>query len=139
MRDVEKTVGNLIDKSSISIISSIDSEGYPNTKAMLKVRVREEGLKYLYFSTNTSSMRVKQYLENSKACVYFYDKRFFKGVMLKGTMEVLQDKESKEKLWETGDRMYYPLGVTDPDYSVLRFTSISGRYYSNFKSEDFTI
>ena len=40
-------------------------------------------------------MRVSQYKENPKASVYFYDKRFFRGVMLKGTMEVLEDVESK--------------------------------------------
>ena len=138
MRDVEKTIGNLIDKCSTSIISSVDSEGYPNTKAMLKVRKRE-GIKYFYFSTNTSSMRVQQYLENPKSCIYFYDKRFFRGVMLKGTMEVLQDKESKESIWQVGDRLYYSKGVTDPDYSVLKFTALNGRYYSNFKSENFDI
>jgi len=138
MRDAEKTIGNLIDKSSTSIISSVDEDGFPNTKAMLKVRKRE-GIKYLYFSTNTSSMRVKQYLQNPKACVYFYDKRFFRGVMLKGTMEVLQDSESRESIWQVGDRMYYPKGVTDPDYSVLKFTALNGRYYSNFKSEDFDV
>ncbi len=36
----------------------------------------------------------------------------------------------------------YPVtkkGVTDPDYCVLKFTAIKGRYYSNFKSEDFEI
>jgi Uncharacterized stress protein (general stress protein 26) len=138
MRDIEKTVGNMIDKSNISIISSIDSDGYPNTKAMLKVRKRD-GIKTLYFTTNTSSMRVKQYLENSKSCVYFYDSRFFRGIMLKGIMEVLQDNDSKENIWQSGDEMYYSKGVTDPDYCVLKFTAKNGRYYSNFKSEDFDI
>lgn len=88
MKDVEKTIGNLIDKSNVSIISSVDNEGFQNTKAMLKVREREN-IKYFYFTTNASSMRVKQYLENNKSCIYFYDNRFFRGVMLKGTMEVL--------------------------------------------------
>jgi len=27
MRDMEKTIGNLIDKASVSIISSVDEEG----------------------------------------------------------------------------------------------------------------
>lgn len=138
MRDAVKTISNLIDKVSVSIISSIDSEGFPNTKAMLPPRKRE-GIKYIYFSTNTSSMRIKQYLDNPKACVYFYDKRFFRGVMLRGTMEVLQDNKSKEMIWRDGDEIYYPKGVTDPDYCVLKFTAQSGRYYSNFKSEDFII
>ena len=138
MRDIEKTIGNLIDKSSTSIISSVDSEGYPNTKAMLKVRKRE-GIKTFYFSTNTSSMRVKQFLENNKSCIYFYDKRFYRGIMLIGTMEVLQDEESRKSIWQFGDKLYYPEGVDDPDYCVLKFTARKGRYYSNFKSEDFDI
>lgn len=138
MRDAVKTIGGLIDKANISIISSVDSEGFPNTKAMLPPRMRE-GIKYIYFSTNTSSMRVKQYIINSKACVYFYDKRFFRGVMLKGTMEVLEDAESKEMIWRDGDERYYSKGITDPDYCVLKFTAQSGRFYSNFKSEDFEV
>lgn len=138
MRDVEKTIGNLIDKASVSIISSVDEEGFPNTKAMLPPRKRE-GIKVIYFSTNTSSMRVKQYRQNPKACIYFFDKRFFRGVMLKGTMEVLQDSESREMIWREGDERYYPQGVDDPDYSVLKFTAQSGRYYANFKSENFEV
>jgi len=138
MRDIEKTIGNLIDKASTSFISSIDGEGYPNTKAMLRVRKRE-GIKCCYFSTNTSSVRVDQYLANPKACVYFYDGRFFRGVMLIGEMEVLQDPQAKKSLWQLGDERYYPLGVEDPDYCVLRFTAKKGRYYANFKSEDFVV
>ena len=138
MRDSVKTVGNIIDKVSVSIISSIDEAGFPNTKAMLPPRKRE-GIKHIFFTTNTSSMRVKQYTANPKACVYFYDKRFFRGVMLKGTMEVLHDKKSKEMIWRDGDEMYYPKGVTDPDYCVLKFTAQNGRYYSNFKSVDFEV
>jgi general stress protein 26 len=84
-------------------------------------------------------MRVAQYLKNPKACVYFYDKRSFKGVMLKGTMKVLQDSQTKEMIWHAGDELYYPQGVEDPDYCVLKFTAQNGRYYSNFKSEDFAI
>ncbi len=138
MRDANKTIGNLIDKASVPIISSVDEDSFPNSKAMLPPRKRE-GIKHIFFTTNTSSMRVKQYLNNPKACVYFFDKRFFKGVMFRGAMEVLQDNTSKEMIWRQGDEMYYPKGVTDPDYCVLKFTAQNGRYYSNFKSEDFEV
>lgn len=138
MRNPEKTIGDIIDKAGVSMISSVDEKGFPNTKAMLPPRKRE-GLNHIYFTTNTSSMRVKQYSENPKSCVYFFDKRFFKGIMLKGTMEVLQDNASKEMIWKEGDEMYYPKGVTDPDYCVLKFTAQNGRYYSNFKSENFDV
>jgi general stress protein 26 len=138
MKDASKTIGNLIDKQKTVFISSVDSDGFPNTKAMFSPR-RREGIKVLYFSTNTSSLRVAQYRQNPKACIYVYDKRFFKGAMLKGTMEVLEDAASKESIWRVTDVQYYHKGVTDPDYCVLRFTATSGRYYSTFNSEDFAI
>lgn len=138
MRDVISTIGNLIDKQSVAFISSVDKNGFPNTKAMLPPRKRD-GIKVFYFTTNTSSMRVQQYENNLKACIYFCDKRFFRGVMLLGKMEVLQDSGHKEMIWNESDTMYYHKGVTDPDYCVLRFTATEGRYYSNFHSESFNI
>lgn len=133
-----KTIENIIDKQSICYISSIDSEGFPNTKAMLKPRKRI-GIKEIYLTTNTSSLKVASFKKNPKACLYFCDKRFFRGVMLKGNIEVLEDQKIKDMIWQDGDTMYYKGGVTDPDYCVLKFTAISLRYYSNFKSQDIKI
>lgn len=138
MRNPEQTVGSIADKLIIAFIGSVDEQGYPNVKAMLRPRKRE-GIKVFYFTTNTSSMRVRQFLSDNKACVYFCDSRFFRGAMLRGTMEVLTDAESKEMIWRDGDTEYYPEGVADPDYCVLKFTAISGRFYSNYHSEEFTV
>lgn len=138
MRDAQTTIGNLIDKQGVAFISTIGEDGFPTIKAMLPPRKRE-GIQVFYFTTNTSSMHVSEYKKNPKASIYFCDRRFYRGVMLKGTMEVLEDSESKELIWQEGDTMYYPQGVTDPDYCVMRFTAVSGRYYSSFKSENFMV
>lgn len=138
LKDAEKTIGNLIDHQKTAYIGSVDGDGFPNVKAMLCPR-RREGIKVFYFSTNTSSLRVEQYKQNPRACIYFCDSRFFRGVMLVGAMEVLEDAEHREMIWRAGDTMYYPGGVTDPDYSVLRFTAQHGRYYSNFKTTAFDV
>lgn len=138
MRDIEKTIGNLIDKTKISIISYIDFDGFPVSKAMLAPRERE-GIKNFWFSTNTSSNKVKCFRNNCKSSIYFVDKRFFRGVSLCGSIEVLETEEAKKRIWRAGDTMYYHKGVTDLDYCVLKFTAIKGRYYSNFSSEDFTL
>lgn len=52
MKDAEKTIGNMIDKQTVSFIASIDEDGFPNMKAMLQPRKRE-GIKIIYFTTNT--------------------------------------------------------------------------------------
>lgn len=78
-------IEKFIRKQNVAFICSVDKEGYPNVKAMLKPR-KINGSKEFYFSTNTSSMRVAQYLNNPNACIYFYHKGLFRyvGVMLKG-------------------------------------------------------
>ena len=133
-------IGGFIDKQKVSFICSIDEEGFPNIKAMLKPRKRN-GLKEFYFSTNTSSMRVKQFQNNPKASIYFYHKGLIKyvGVMLIGSMEVLTDQETKNSIWKKGDTIFYKKGVTDPDYCVLKFTAEKGRYYCDLKTESFEI
>jgi general stress protein 26 len=138
LKNPEETIGKLIDKQGVAFIGSVDADGYPNLKAMLPPRVRE-GIRTFYFTSNTSSMRAAQYRKNPRGSIYFCDRRFFRGVMLKGAFEVLEDAASKELVWRDGDTQYYALGVTDPDYCVLRFTAVSGRYYSNFSSETFPV
>ena len=138
MKNPEETIGKMIDKSGTSFVSYVDEDGYPITKAMLKPRKRN-GIKEIWFSTNTSSDKVRYFRKNNKASIYFIDKRYFRGVSSIGTIEVLETTEAKEMIWQTGDEMFYKEGVSDPDYCVLKFTAHKGRYYSNFKSENFDI
>ena len=128
-----------IQKQKVAFIASVDEDGFPNMKAMFIPRKIEQ--KCFYFTTNTSSMRSQQFMKNPKASIYFYNKgRFrYEGVMLIGTMEVLQDEVTKKEIWRTGDTMFYKQGVTDPDYCVLKFTAIRGRHYCDLKTESFSI
>ena len=136
----EDKIIRFIRKQKVSFICSVDEAGFPNIKAMLKPR-KIIGLREFYFSTNTSSMRVKQYLNNPNASIYFYHKGVvrYEGVMLTGTMEVMTDQETKEMIWRKGDTMFYKKGVTDPDYCVLKFTASKGRYYCDLKTESFEV
>ena len=135
---VKELIGKMADTLPVAFISSVDAEGYPCTKAMLSPRVRD-GIKVFYFTTNTFSLRVAHYNANPKASIYFCDAEGFKGIMLRGTMEVLTDAASKEMIWRDGDEEYYPGGVTDPNYCVLKFTAIDGRYYSDYYPRSFVI
>ncbi len=126
-------------KQKTAFISSVDKNGYPITRAMLAPRRIEDNC--FYFSTNTSSNKVKQYLENNKACIYFYERGRFKyqGATIKGTMEVCTDQETKNSIWQFGDKLFYKKGVTDPDYCVLKFIGVEAEYYCDFKIQTITL
>jgi general stress protein 26 len=127
----------LASRSDIAMLGTNGDNGYPNIKAMIKME--NEGLNRIWFSTNTSSKRVGQLIRNSKACFYFVDFEQWMGLILVGDVEVLQDMESRQRLWREGFEKYYPLGVTDPDYSVLRFTAQWGNYYHALSNVTFEL
>ncbi len=127
----------LVNRSEIAMLGTIDDNGYPNIRAMIKME--NEGLKKIWFSTNTSSEKIPQLKANPKACVYFIDLDKWMGLMLIGTMEILQDSESRQRCWREGFEKYYPQGVDDPDYSVLRFTAQWGKYYHSLTHVTFEI
>ena len=128
---------SLANRSNIAMLGTNGDDGYPNIKAMFKMG--NEDLKIIWFSTNSSSKRAAQLNRDSKACVYFVDFDQVKGLMLVGNVEVLQDIDSKKRLWREGFERYYPLGVTDPDYSVLRFMAQWGNFYHALSNVTFEL
>ena len=129
----KKQILEFISEQKTAFIASVNEQGYPLVRAMLAPR-KIDGNE-IYFTTNTSSNKVKQYLANNKACIYFYKRGKFKyqGVSVTGEMEVCTDQETKNEIWRFGDKLFYKQGVTDPDYCVLKFKCKSAEYYCDFK------
>ncbi|MDR0769803.1 MAG: pyridoxamine 5'-phosphate oxidase family protein [Burkholderiales bacterium] len=138
MDTIPTNVEPLIERAATAVFSSIDSDGFPNTRALLPPRARE-GLKHFYFTTNTSSCKAAHLAVNPKACLYFYDASRFIGVMLIGTAAIVRDEASLALVWRKGDEQYYPQGIDDPDYAVLKFTAHTLRYYSDFNPRDYRL
>ncbi|PRX71871.1 general stress protein 26 [Cohnella sp. SGD-V74] len=133
---VEKSLA-LLARSEVVMVGSNDGSGYPNMKAMFKIE--SEGLSTIWFSTNTSSRRVAQFKKDPKASVYVFDPASFSGLLLVGEMEIMQDRATKRRFWQEGWEAYYPLGVTDEDYCVPRFTAKRGNFYQGLQNSDFEL
>ncbi|MCL2195330.1 MAG: pyridoxamine 5'-phosphate oxidase family protein [Oscillospiraceae bacterium] len=122
------------------ILSCVDEDGYPLTKAVVPGKHRDS-LSELYFCTNTSSNFVAAISSNPKAAVYFYRQTLrWQGCTLKGNMEIVTDMSVKAKFWQGKFKgAYEQQAYTDPDFCVLKFTPTSGRYYANYTLEDFAL
>jgi general stress protein 26 len=127
----------LVERSKTALPGTIGDKGAPKIKAMMNLK--HDGLKDIWFSTNTSSKRVRELKIDNRACVYYLDETQFEGLLLMGTVEIRRDRESRKMLWSEGAEKYYPLGVEDPDYSVLNFTAERGNYYHALENTDFEI
>ena len=131
----KEQIYRFISEQKTAFIASVNEAGYPVMRAMLAPRKIDRN--EIYFSTNTSSNKVRQYLNNEKACVYFYKRGRFKyqGVCITGEMQVCTDQATKDEIWRVGDKLFYKKGVTDPDYCVLKFKGETAEYYCDFKVE----
>jgi len=113
-------------------LTTIDSDGFPHTRAMLNLRnsklypsqahfCEAHGDRcILYFTTNTSSKKVAQIRNNSRAAAYFCEPDSFHGLMLGGEIQIIDDVEIKRALWDSSWKQYYPQGPEDPDHTLLR-------------------
>ena len=144
MKLTEKQTECLKVMESLSFVdlSTIDKNGFPATRAMLNLRNKQEyphlAALYksednpltVYLTTNTSSEKFTEIRQNTKACLYYCEAHAFHGVLLQGTIEIITDKEIRQRAWQKGWEIYYPAG--DSDYTLLRFVPNTLKIYSNF-------
>jgi len=124
----------LVTRSKVAMLGTVAKDGFPEIRAMLKSG--NDVLKTIWFTTNTSSRKVRQIQDDPRACIYFADKAHFKGLRLIGNAEILLDPASKRQQWQPWFEQYYK-GPEDPDYALVRFTTEYGFYYSRFQNVEF--
>jgi general stress protein 26 len=113
-------------------LTTIDSEGFPHTTAMLNLRCAKEypslvelheqsdNAFTVYMSTSTQSPKMARMEGNAKVSVYFCDPAKIIGFMLGGEIEIVTDPALKKRIWQKGWTMYYPNGPEGPEYGVIR-------------------
>jgi len=141
----------LMETAEAVYLNTIDKDGFPNTRALFNLRNKEQypGLVELfqkhrddlliYFSTNTSSRKVQQIRANPAVSVFYCNPKKFHGLMLAGKIEIVADPEIKKALWQEGWEKYYPNGVDDPDFTILRLSPIFARGWYQFGPFEFTL
>ena len=148
-KEVRKTSIELIESSKAAYLTTIDSEGYPITRAMFNLRNKEQFPELseffseqdnkfiIYISTNTSSSKIDHIQKNPKISVYFCEPEDFKGIMFGGEAETIDDIEIKQKLWLDWWTKYYTKGLEDPDYTLLKLIPKTARFYYKLNKVQF--
>jgi general stress protein 26 len=142
VEEAKKISLELMESSKAIYLTTIDSEGYPITRAMFNLRNNEQFPEFsrffnelnnpfeIYISTNTSSSKTSHIKKNSKVSVYFCSPEDFKGVMFGGDVEFINDMDIKRKIWLDWWTKYYFEGLEDPDYTLLRLVpNVAHVYY----------
>lgn len=147
--EMKKICMELMETSKAAYLTTIDSEGYPITRAMFNLRNKEQFPEFsefyngldneyeIYISTNTSSSKFDHITENPKIAVYYCEPDDFKGVMFGGNVEIIDDINIKKKIWLDWWTKYYLKGLNDPDYTLFRLKPKIAEFYSNLQKTQF--
>jgi general stress protein 26 len=149
LEEVKKLSLDLMESSKAAYLTTIDSEGYPITRAMFNLRNKEQFPEFseffngldneyeIYISTNTSSSKTEHIKNNPKISVYYCDPDEFKGIMFGGEAEIISDINIKKKVWLDWWTKYYPEGLKDPDYTLLRLKPKMAQFYFRLQKVQF--
>ena len=141
-QDAKRFALALMERAQAAYLTTVDEASFPQVRAMLNLRNKkqwpalagafdghEQDL-LIYFSTNTSSAKIAQIRANPRVGVYFCDPPQFHGLMLSGVVEIVTDPQLKRQFWQEGWKVYYPAGVDDPDYTLLRLSPMFAKGWS---------
>lgn len=141
----------LMEEAPVAYLTSIDGDGYPQTRAMFNFRNKEKWPRLtslfakhdddfmIIFSTNTTSTKIQQMKKNPRVSVYYCLPEEWRGMMLSGAMEIVPDLDLKRSLWHDGWEKYYPSGYDDPDHTVLRLYPAVARGWKQSRTFQFKI
>jgi len=113
-------------KAKTVYLATNGSHGHPNLRAMVPIMV--EGVKAIWFATSAKSNKVLELQNDNHAVVYFDAPRMAGECRLWGFVEILDDMESRKKVWNDMIANHFPDGIESPDLRALRFDVTSGIY-----------
>ncbi len=141
----------LMENAKAAFLTTIDADGFPQTRGMFNLRNKDAWPKLIpmfkahtedymvLLTTNTSSSKIADITGNQAVSVYYSIPEEWRGLMLGGTIEIVDDNEIKKNLWHEGWEKYYPKGYDDPDHSVLRLFPTIGRGWNQSHTYQFDI
>ncbi|CAM3641646.1 pyridoxamine 5'-phosphate oxidase family protein [Polynucleobacter arcticus] len=83
----------------------------------------------VYLLTDLNSVKVEEIHANPHAMLTFQSTRKFATVS--GELAVEHDLYLIEQLWKEAWKVWFPLGKTDPNIALLRFTASEGEFWDN--------
>ena len=128
---IEKKALKLLEQCEAVQLASITEQGYPRICAMEKVKA--DNFWELYFTTRTHSNKVRHFLTNEKACVYYALGN--DSVSLMGRIEIIDDEAVKKEIWKgKHERRFVKDEKGGAPFCVLKFTTIEALFFIDGQS-----
>ena len=100
------------------VMAQTDENGYPN--ASMITCARADGFQWLAFCTGVHANKPQRAAQDSRTCVYLFERQSFTGISLTGIVDIITDITVKRQMWYDALANHFT-GPEDEGMCVLMF------------------
>ncbi len=119
--EIKNIAKEIINKAQNAVLVTIDEDGFPQSRIMYTAGLDDEFK--IYFVTGKSLPKCKHIKANPKINVFWTTaistQEDWRWVSIKGTAEIRDDAEIRNRFWSDMLNRYFKGGVEDPEYVII--------------------
>jgi general stress protein 26 len=116
-----------IGEVDIAMFTTLSPEGNPHSRPMSTMNIDENGI--LWFFTSQFSKKANEIIGNNSVNLSYTNPESQVFVSISGKAEIIHDKKLKQELWTPVLKVWFPLGVKDPDLRLIRIFITEAEYW----------
>jgi len=89
----------------------------------------------MWFFTRASSSKVDEIEESRKVAIAITNESSNNYLMIHGTATLVDDKSKMKELWSSVMKAWFPLGLADPDMTLIKVTPSEVEYWDSSSSK----
>lgn len=127
-RQLEEQATELLSKCGVVTLASVNEKGYPRICTVRKCAA--DDFHDIYFVSSKRSKlngKVTHFENNEKASVCY--SLGGDSVTLIGRVEFITDRELQSKIWDDCDRSFFPKGIDDPKFRLIKFHTLEATFW----------
>jgi len=132
-QDVEKLVELVKGVSVCMFITQEKNAAHISGRPMGINKIDDDGT--MWFFTKASSEKVDEIEESKKVSISITNESIQNYLMIHGTATFVNDKEKMKSLWSSIMKAWFPLGLEDPDMTLIKVKPNEVNYWDSSSSK----
>jgi len=136
-KDHDQNVEKLIEmakgvRTCMLITNEKDAENLSGRPMSIN-KIDEDGC--IWFFTKASSYKIDEIEESKKVSIAITNESSNNYLMIHGTATLVNDKTKMKELWSAIMKAWFPLGLDDPDMTLIKVTPNEVNYWDSSSSK----
>ncbi len=132
-QNVEKLIEMVKDVRVCMLITNEQNTESLSGRPMSISKIDDDGA--MWFFTKASSYKVDEIEETQKVSIAIANESANNYLMINGTAMMVDDKSKMKELWSSILKAWFPLGLDDPDMTLIKVTPGEVNYWDSSSSK----